>query len=426
MHGRRRRALLLAGAGLLGIAAGLAALFVAASITSNPSRFLLAGLVAFAAVWSLGAVAVTRGTRPVPRWHARTGLITSGVALAAVLFALAALRPLGDPRLPPAPVSGQSFWDLSTGSRIAYVHVPAAGPARPEPVIVLHGGPGVPDLQGDSDYFGALARDGFDVYVYAQVGSGRSTRLTDPRGYSLERDVADLEEIRKAIGAKRVILIGHSYGGMLAAAYAALHPGHAERMALISPQDPAPAAGGASMLFRLDFRQKLGVYALIVTPRPLLAYGLLQINPEAAHVFVGDAELDARQDRVYARTRPALHCRDKPPGPELHGLGFYANQFPQSAAHPPHVDFLPDLSRQRLPALIIKGRCDYLSWSSAVAYRKALADPPLIYIEEAGHNVYQDAPEQTMALLHAFLLDRSLPEAPYAVNEPPPDYEGSP
>jgi hypothetical protein len=31
-----------------------------------------------------------------------------------------------------------------------------------------------------------------------------------------------------------------------------------------------------------------------------------------------------------------------------------------------------------------------------------------------------------MALLHAFLLDRSLPEAPYAVNEPPPDYEGSP
>ena len=33
------------------------------------------------------------------------------------------------PRLPPAPVAGQQFWDLDTGSRIAYVQVPAAGEA---------------------------------------------------------------------------------------------------------------------------------------------------------------------------------------------------------------------------------------------------------------------------------------------------------
>lgn len=35
----------------------------------------------------------------------------------------------------------------------------------------------MPDLRGDSEYFGRLARDGFDVYVYDEVGTGRSSRL---------------------------------------------------------------------------------------------------------------------------------------------------------------------------------------------------------------------------------------------------------
>jgi hypothetical protein len=61
----------------------------------------------------------------------------------------------------------------------------------------------------------------------------------------------------------------------------------------------------------------------------------LQVNPRAAHAFVGDAEMDARNDRVYNHSRPALHCQGRSSGPALHGLGFYANQFPQSAAARP-------------------------------------------------------------------------------------------
>jgi len=134
------------------------------------------------------------------------------------------------------------------------------------------------------------------------------------------RDVADLEAIREEIGAGRVVLIGHSYGGTLAAAYASSHPNRVERMVLSFPGDPSPSAGGASMTFRLTTKEKLGVYALLLPPRPMLAYALLQVNPKAAHAFADDPELDARQDRIYNRTRPALQCRNKPPGPELHGL----------------------------------------------------------------------------------------------------------
>jgi proline iminopeptidase len=149
-------------------------------------------------------------------------------------------------------------------------------------------------MKGDSKYFGRLAKSGSDIYVYDEVGTGLSSRLEDPSRYTLTRDVADLDAVREKIGAERVVLIGHSYGGTLAAAYASSHPEHVARMVLSFPGDPSPSAGGASMVYRLTTREMLGVYALLLPPRPMLAYALLQVNPEAAHAFASDAELDAR------------------------------------------------------------------------------------------------------------------------------------
>jgi proline iminopeptidase len=419
-----RRVFLVVLAALVGVVAGLTALIGAAVITDRQPLFLLVGLFAFCVAYSLGLLLATHWISSFRKWRVRAGLLFAGTAVVAGTFAWTALLPMDDPRLPPAPVKEQRFWERPSGSRIAYVRIPAEGRAREAPIIFLHGGPGVPDMKGDSEYFGRLARDGFDVYVYDQVGTGRSSRLEDPRGYTLERDVADLGAIREKIGADKVILIGHSYGGTLAAAYAASHPERVARMVLSFPGDPSPSAGGASMTFRLSTRQKLGVYALLLPPRPMLAYTLLQVNPEAAHAFADDPELDARQDRIYNRTRPALHCRDKPPGPALHGLGFYANQYPQSATRKPHANFLPDLEGQSIPTLLIKGRCDYLSWSSAQEYLEALPDARLLYLDGSGHNAYQDEPERYITNVRAFLLGRALPQSPYEGHRVPDDYEG--
>jgi proline iminopeptidase len=413
-------------AALLGVAAGLGALIGAAAITVRPMLFLLAGLLAFCAVYSLGVTLITRRVGADRRRRVRATLFCGGTALVVGAFVWTALLPMGDEQLPPAPVAGQRFWELPTGSRIAYVRVPAVGKERSTPVVFLHGGPGVPDMRDDSAYFGRLAGEGFDIYVYDEVGTGRSSRLADPEGYTLARDVADLEEIRQKIGADKILLVGHSYGGSVAAAYAAHHPERVTKIVLSSPGDPSSSAGGASMVSRLDFGEKLGVYALLLPPRPMLAYTLLQVNPKAAHAFAGDAELDARQDRVYNRTRPAIHCRGKPPGPALHGLGFYANQYPQSAAREPHADFLPALARSGTSALIIKGRCDHLSWSSAREYLGALPGGRLLYLEGSGHNAYQDEPERYLNEVRAFLTERRLPEPPYVSTGPPDDYEGPP
>ncbi len=136
------------------------------------------------------------------------------------------VAPLPDSRRQPEKVTGQSFWQLATGSRLAYLKLPGAGPARATPIVMLHGGPGIPDMVGDAAYLGQLTSLGFDVYVYDQLGSGRSSRLADPAGHSIDREVADLEQIRRTIGADRMVLIGHSYGGALSAHYLAAHPGH--------------------------------------------------------------------------------------------------------------------------------------------------------------------------------------------------------
>ncbi|WFR70960.1 alpha/beta fold hydrolase [Prescottella defluvii] len=66
-------------------------------------------------------------------------------------------------------------------------------------MIVLHGGPGTPG-EGIPSGGDELADAGFDVYAYDQVGAGRSSRLTDVRGYTVERQVEDLEDIRETLG----------------------------------------------------------------------------------------------------------------------------------------------------------------------------------------------------------------------------------
>jgi proline iminopeptidase len=408
--------------------AGLAALVGTAAVSARPELFLAAGLAVFLAATAAGVGLATHKLPGSRRGRTRLIAFAAGAVGGVAVFVLTTLLPAGDPRLPPTRVAGQQYWALPTGSRIAYVHLPARGPTRrAAPVVFLHGGPGVADMAGDAAYFGQLTDDGFDVWVYDQVGTGRSSRLAAPRGYTIARNVADLEAIRQRIGADRLVLVGHSYGAQVAASYLAAHPTHVAKVVFSSPGALAPAlddGSDARVRGRLSTSQQLGLYRLLARPRMLLAWTLLQVNPQAAHAFAGDAEMDARFDRVYNAGRAGTHCNDLPPGPALHGLGFYAWQFPQSAAARPWADPRPALARLATPALVIKGSCDYLSWASGLAYRQALPNARLVYLHHAGHNAYQDQPAAYLAVVRAFLTGRPLPIPPWTGCGVPADYEG--
>jgi proline iminopeptidase len=87
-----------------------------------------------------------------------------------------------------------------------------------EPLLVLHGGPGA-SHDYLLPYLIPLAKTNRLVFI-DERGSGKSTKLEDPSGYTVENMADDVEAVRRALGLGKISLLGHSYGGVLAQAYA--------------------------------------------------------------------------------------------------------------------------------------------------------------------------------------------------------------
>lgn len=100
------------------------------------------------------------------------------------------------------------------------------------PLLALHGGPGA-----TSDPFELLAplADERPLIVYDQLGSGRSDVPAGNSLYRVERYVEELAQVRAALGLKRVYLLGHSWGTMLAVDYMLTKPAGVECLILSGP-----------------------------------------------------------------------------------------------------------------------------------------------------------------------------------------------
>jgi proline iminopeptidase len=81
------------------------------------------------------------------------------------------------------------------------------------PLLLIHGGPGFP-----SDYLEPLASLGDErpVYVWDQLGCGRSDRPAGTALWTLDRFVREFDAVRTTLVPGRVHLLGHSWGSMLA------------------------------------------------------------------------------------------------------------------------------------------------------------------------------------------------------------------
>ena len=128
-------------------------------------------------------------------------------------------HPLRQQRLPeiqrhrPTSIQVQQGYVDAQGEMI-YYEIIGHGP----PLMIVHGGPGA-----SHDYFLPyllpLARQNRLIFI-DERGSGRSEKLDDPSGYTVENMVEDVEAVRQELGLGKVSLLGHSYGGVLAQAYA--------------------------------------------------------------------------------------------------------------------------------------------------------------------------------------------------------------
>ena len=140
---------------------------------------------------------------------------------------------------------------LSGGSRMIPVNTPAGqfrvwvkrvGNNPSLRVLLLHGGPGATheSFEACDSYLPAA---GIEYYYYDQLGSGYSDQPDEPSLWDLDRFVDEVEQVRQALGLERdnFVLLGHSWGGILAIEYSLHHQQHLRGLVISSMMSSVPA-----------------------------------------------------------------------------------------------------------------------------------------------------------------------------------------
>ena len=413
---------------LLGIVGAVLSFLLGAVFLSNIALLsLIAVAVCFLITFGLARIAGGKILR------ARRARLALGVGLATVIgVILISSFTIFKPAVPASEIiepkvpEGVDYWDLETGSRIAYLKFPAENVIQEEPVIFVHGGPGgaVVSFNPITDVISALSKNGYDVYFYDQIGGGLSGRLKNIREYQLSRHMADLEQIRRKIKAERLILIGESHGGELAAHYAAGYPERVKKLILISPgpllfQEWDEASSG-NIKERVPEETLQKFEAFLKTARVIFTYILFEINPDAAHNFLPENEADSLVTRLFSPLLGGMAC-DLDKFPVDHNLlfGFWATLIADELPEPANESVKNMLRAMTLPVLLLKGECDYLSWEVTYEYKSLLQNSTLLFLEGAGHMPFLEKPDLVLDSIRAFLLDEPLPLPAYTDESPP-------
>jgi proline iminopeptidase len=253
------------------------------------------------------------------------------------------------------------------------------------PLVIINGGPGF-------DHLYLLATDAWDkiaahrpIVFYDQRGTGRSGELKPGQSCTLADQVADLEALRAKLGAERIDLLGHSWGGYLAMAYAARHPEHLAHLVLCDSAAPKWSD---------------------------TEYMLKNLYPEATERRDQDDFLDAAGDAaasgasvkeylgmlfVSPRKRDEFLAATK----EIH---FNRAVNEAISADLGRVDMGPMLTRLKMPVLVLTGRFDAnVAPSTAWKIHKAIPGSRFEVFEQSGHLPFFEEPDAFARSVDRFL-----------------------
>lgn len=268
-------------------------------------------------------------------------------------------------------------------------------------LILLSGGPGENHVYMHS--FDVLKDSNTLVFVDA-FGRGKSDTGVTPLEYSIERDVEDLEGIRKALGIEHFNVLGHSYGSVTAQLYALKYGEHLKHLIIANGfyngamwqenddnsnrifYENDPEAWDSLMVLRSK-----GYYSS--SPEHYTFYssafhnGLLYMyNPDNYRNFPEDTSYpNLFNYHVYYQIL----------GPD--GDFRVGNEMAR-------FDVTERLKELKMPVLIIAGRYDRVSVPVlSVQYKKYCPQATFLMIEHGGHNPQVEAPEEEFPLIRKFL-----------------------
>ena len=264
------------------------------------------------------------------------------------------------------------------------------GPAmRAKPtLLLLHGGPGF-DHSIYKPAFSAMA-DVAQVVYLDQRGNGRSD--PGPRDtWTLAQWGDDVRAFCEALGIERPIVLGASWGGTVALAYATRHPAHPAKLILISTE----AAAGSHPARRVAQFERLGGPDVGALARRRFLDG--DTSPAVLEAWLRLAfPLYTRTPRDPALARRAMLR------PEV------SRWFVGPGGEGRTFDLFPALSRIACPTLVMGGEDDPMTPIECQADIAAALPAGLVRFErfpDCGHGVIPDARERGLGLIREFITE---------------------
>jgi proline iminopeptidase len=264
-------------------------------------------------------------------------------------------------------------------------------------LLLLHGGPGV-DHSTYKPRFSQLADIAQVVYLDHR-GCGRSERGARET-WNLGQWGEDVRAFCDALGITRPIVLGTSFGGMVALAYATRYTDHPAKLILVSTE----AAGGSHVAERVALFEKLGGPAVGALARRRFLDGQLD---------------DALLDEWVRLAFPVYNRRPRDPAfigrailrPDVHIW------FMRSGGEGLTFDFFPVLGRIQCPTLVLGGEDDPMLPIACQEELAAALRPEVVRFERfagCGHGVIADAPERAMMVIREFIqsVQRDVAGAP--------------
>ncbi len=281
------------------------------------------------------------------------------------------------------------------------------------PMVMIAGGPGGSSA-GFRHTHTVLQASGQLVFLDNR-GRGRSQDVGDrPDPYSLQNDLKDVEAVRKAIGAERIIVYGHSYGSMVALAYAARYPEHTQALITTAGTHGAHVWQGRNIdeVKRHLERHYPDRWARIVE---LHDAGRTTGEGELATLFRGLGELYYHHPESQLR----LHARFEDHR-DSKAIRFNAAVYRAMLGDDPEwtvggtlkgVELLPELGNYKGPALIMGGRFDRICPPlNQMEIAQALVSAKLIIFEHSGHSPFNEEPLRFLKVVSDFIREVSPPQ----------------
>lgn len=305
--------------------------------------------------------------------------------------------------------AGTQYWNLPTGSRIAYTHIKANGHQQPYPIIFLQGGPGGPIYDQNILTLSSLADAGFDVYLYDQIGCGNSERLANIEEYTVDRHRLDLEAIVNIIGTEKIILIGQSWGSMLATEYLAFNTTKVDKVIFTGPGYILPEnqslreikAPDSLNLRSPQYTNRQGRRKIYNWRTNTVEFCAKLFNVKLA----SDKEMDAFETLLDHEMSKSTVCDTSVIESMDYNKSGYYSMIKTVQSFNSTVDIRTKLKNCKVPALIMKGQCDGIKWGYITEFLELFNNHKLIIVPGAGHSISREQPELYIKYISDFLKD---------------------